>query len=59
MIPGAYDRTSLTRRQPGAMGGAGFGTDGIPQGPNTLSAATVAEREKEGGGGISQRPKHR
>jgi hypothetical protein len=54
LIPGAYERNTVTQRQPGAMGGAPFGTDGIPAGLSTMSAATIAEREKEGGGGISQ-----
>ena len=26
LIPGAYDRTTLTRRLPGSMGGAAFGS---------------------------------
>lgn len=57
LIPGAYERNTLTQRQPGAMSGAPFGTDGIPAGPSTMSALTIAEHEKEGGGGISQRPR--
>jgi hypothetical protein len=55
LIPGAYERIPLTR-QPGAMGGAAYGSDHIPLGPGTMSAATIAERQKEGGGGVSQRP---
>jgi hypothetical protein len=49
MIPGAYERSTLTYRQPGAMSGAASGTDGLPLGPNTMSPATTAERQKEGG----------
>ncbi|HVZ20113.1 MAG TPA: hypothetical protein VG871_03570 [Vicinamibacterales bacterium] len=55
LIPGAYDRSTLTPRQPGAMGGAPFGSDTMPVGPGTMAPATIAEREKEGGGGASQR----
>ena len=51
MIPGAYDRTTLTYRQPGSMGGAAFGSAHRQSGPSSLDAATIAERELEGGGG--------
>jgi hypothetical protein len=56
MIPGAYEPRPPNRRQPGAMGGAAFGTDGIAS-PSTMAAATIAEREKEGGGGVGSRPR--
>jgi hypothetical protein len=49
LIPGAYDRTTLTHRQPGSMGGGSFGS-GMPIGPSSMDAATIAERELEGGG---------
>lgn len=49
LIPGAYERNTRTPRQPGSMGGSAFGTDGISPGPNTMSAATTAERRREGG----------
>jgi hypothetical protein len=54
LIPGAYERNTLTHRQPGSMGGPAFGAD-TPNGPSSLAAATIAERQKEGGGGVSQR----
>jgi hypothetical protein len=54
LIPGAYDRTTLTHRQPGAMGGGAFGS-GIPAGPSSMDAATIAARELEGGGGVRGR----
>jgi hypothetical protein len=54
LIPGAYDRTTLTYRQPGSMGGAAFGSD-IPSGPIALDTATIAERELEGGGPARER----
>ena len=57
IIPGAYDRSTLTRRQSGAMGGAASGTAGLPAAPSSMAPATILEREKEGGGGASQRPK--
>ncbi len=49
LIPGAYDRSNLTHRQPGAMGGAANGTSGLPAGPSSMDAATIAEHGKEGG----------
>jgi hypothetical protein len=55
MIPGAYERNTLTFRQPGSMSGPAFGSATAPIGGSSLDAATVAEREKEGGGGVSQR----
>jgi hypothetical protein len=39
----------------GSMGGPPFGSTDIPIGPSSLSAATIADREMEGGGGVSQR----
>ena len=56
MIPGAYERDTLTRRQTGAMTGAAYGTDDIDAGAVLIDAATRADREREGGGGPSQRP---
>lgn len=55
LIPGAYDRTTLTHRQRGSMGGAAFGSPDLPIGPSSMDAATIAERELEGGGGVSER----
>jgi hypothetical protein len=57
LIPGAYDRTTSTHRQPGSMGGAAFGSADMPIGPSSLDAATIAERELEGGGERSERTK--
>jgi len=50
LIPGAYDRSTLTYRQPGSMGGGAFGSGDIPQGANAMDAATIFERDLEGGG---------
>ena len=55
--PGAYDRSTLTHRQSGSMGGAASGTAGLPDAPSSLDPATILEREREGGGGASQRPR--
>jgi hypothetical protein len=55
IIPGAYDRSTLTHRQSGSMGGAASGTSGLPTAPSSMEPATILEREKEGGGGASQR----
>ena len=57
LIPGAYERNTLTHRQIGSMGGSAFGSTDVPIGPSSLSAATIADREMEGGGGASQRPR--
>ena len=54
LIPGAYDRTTLTHRQPGSMGGGAFGA-GLPSGPSSMDAATITERELEGGGAVRER----
>jgi hypothetical protein len=55
LIPGAYEQNTLTLRQPGAMGGPPFGSAHLSVGSSTMSPATIAERQKEGGGDISQR----
>ena len=55
LIPGAYDRTTLTHRQPGSMGGAAFGSADQRTGSSSLDATTILERELEGGGGVSER----
>ena len=55
LIPGAYERNTLNHRQTGSMSGPAFGSD-LPTGPSLLDAATVADREMEGGGG-GRRPR--
>jgi hypothetical protein len=55
LIPGAYERTTVTHRQPGSKGGAAFGSGPEPTGSSSMDAATIAERQKEGGGARSQR----
>ena len=51
IIPGERDATTLTHREPGAVGGQFAGAD-IPPGapPDWMSAATRRDREHEGGG---------
>jgi hypothetical protein len=54
LVPGAYERNTIGLRTPRATtpaSGAGGSQAGL------MSADTIAEREKEGGGGISQRPR--
>ena len=55
LIPGAYEQNTLTHRQPGSMSGPAFGSAPAAVGPSSLDAALIADREKEGGGGVSQR----
>lgn len=55
-IPGERERNTMTYRQSGSMGGPASGSDGIPEGASSMEAATITERQKEGGGGASQRP---
>ena len=49
LIPGAYERNTLTYRQPGFMGGPAFGSVGIPAGPSSMDEETTRQRGKEGG----------
>ena len=53
LIPGAYERNTLTYRQPGSMGAAM--SVAVPIGSSSMDAATIADREREGGGAPSQR----
>ena len=55
IIPGAYERNTLTYRQPGSVGGSAFGSTIEPIGPSSMGAATIADREREGGGAPNQR----
>ena len=57
LIPGAYERNTLTHRQTGSIGGPAFGSANVTVGPSSMDAATIADREMEGGGGVSQRPR--
>jgi hypothetical protein len=53
LIPGAYERNTLTHRQTGAMG-----IDpsvAVPAGSSSMDAATIADREREGGGSPRER----
>jgi hypothetical protein len=57
IIPGAYERNTLMHRQPGSIGGSPYGSDDVPIGPSLMAPATIADRQMEGGGGVSQRPR--
>lgn len=52
-IPGAYERNTLTYRQTGSMGGDP--SIAVPVGSSSMDAATIAEREREGGGAPRER----
>jgi hypothetical protein len=55
-IPGEYDATTLTHREPGAMGGAFNGADNVSQDIDaTLSTADRDELLLEGGGRDGER----
>ena len=58
LIPGAYEKNTLTHRQIGSMTGPTptSGSDALAAGASRMDAATIADREMEGGGGVSQRP---
>lgn len=54
MIPGAYERNTLTHRQPGSMG-APIGAPVLTPGAGGMDAAAMADRQREGGGAPDQR----
>lgn len=56
LIPGAYERNTLTHRQPGAMGADPSVV--LPTGASSMDAATIAEHQREGGGAPSERRPH-
>ena len=56
LIPGAYERNTRPYRQPGSMGADR--SVAVPIGSSSMDAATIADREREGGGAPSQR-RHR
>lgn len=49
IIPGAYERNTLTHRQPGSMGGNSLGSVAVPFGSFPMDAAALADRQREGG----------
>jgi hypothetical protein len=55
IIPGAYERDTLTHSQPGAPSGPAYGSDDQPQGATTMDEVTIREHEKEGGGAPRRR----
>ena len=49
MIPGAFESRPATPRQPGAIGGSGFGSPHISGAAPLIGSATTADRQHEGG----------
>jgi hypothetical protein len=54
-VPGARDPTTLTHREPGAIGGRPNGADIPPIPPEWEDDSTRHEHELEGGGGERER----
>lgn len=55
LIPGEYDASTLTHREPGAMGGQFAGADVPSPDPHAwLDERTAFEHAREGGGGAAQ-----
>jgi hypothetical protein len=52
MIPGAYERNTLTYPAPGSMG-THLPVD-MPAGCSSMDAATIEQRQREGGGTPSE-----
>jgi hypothetical protein len=52
LIPGAYERNTLTHREPDSMRADAYATVAVV---SSMEAATIAAREREGGGAPSQR----
>ena len=51
LIPGAYERDTATRRQPGAIGGQFNGADNVGvDSSDTMDERTADEHRREGGG---------
>lgn len=57
LIPGARDATTLTHREPGAMGGSPYGADVPPIAPEWEDDETRRLHELEGGGEQRERRK--
>jgi hypothetical protein len=55
LIPGAYEWKAPTSRQLGCMGGPASGSAMEPTTHGSMDAATIADREREGGGAPNQR----
>ncbi len=55
MIPGAREPRTTNGRPAGSMGGSASGSAGVPSGPSSLDAATILERQREGGGAPRER----
>ena len=58
MIPGMRDDTTLTHRQPGAIGGDPYGGDIPPAAAEWQDEAVRKEYERDGGGAPRERKHH-
>ena len=58
MIPGTRDETTLTHRQPGAIGGDPYGADIPAAPPQWEDDALRKEYERDGGGAPRERKDH-
>jgi hypothetical protein len=58
LIPGARDETTLTHRQPGAMGGDPYGADIPAEPPQWEDEAGRRELKRDGGGAPRERHHH-
>ena len=58
MIPGDRDKTTLTHRQPGAIGGDPYGADIPAAPPQWEDDANRKEHERDGGGAPRERKHH-
>ena len=54
-IPGEHDNSTLTHREPGAIGGAFNGADNVPDEGGSSDAAAMRESNRVGGGGDGER----
>jgi len=55
LIPGAYDPSTLTYREPGSIGGDPYGADIPAVAPQWEDGETCREHEWEGGGSLRER----
>jgi hypothetical protein len=58
-IPGERDVTTLTHREPGAIGGAPYGADIPPAPPEWEDEETRREHQLEGGGALREQKHQR
>ena len=59
LIPGAYERNTLTHRQSGSMGGPLAGATYLPFDASAIDHATGEDRMREGGTTRNELDRHR